>query len=83
MPALTDLQRSILALIAADRSISYDAMAATLGCDRTPVTRRGMPRSECNTGPLVGRGQPQATRIARAGPSRTRTHVPGCSSGCG
>jgi ATP-dependent DNA helicase RecG len=36
---LTDLQRSMLALIAADPSISYDALAATLGCDRTTVMR--------------------------------------------
>jgi ATP-dependent DNA helicase RecG len=34
---LTDAQRSILALIAADPEISYDAMAATLGRDRTTV----------------------------------------------
>lgn len=36
---LTDLQRNVLALIAADPSISYDALAATLGCDRTTVMR--------------------------------------------
>jgi predicted transcriptional regulator len=29
----------MLALIAADPSISYDALAATLGCDRTTVMR--------------------------------------------
>lgn len=36
---LTDVQRSMLALIAADPSSSYDALAATLGCDRTTVMR--------------------------------------------
>ena len=34
---LTDVQRSMLALIAADPGISYDALAATLGRDRTTV----------------------------------------------
>lgn len=36
---LTDMQRSMLTLIAADPTISYDALAATLGCDRTTVMR--------------------------------------------
>ncbi|MBM4089667.1 MAG: winged helix-turn-helix transcriptional regulator [Planctomycetes bacterium] len=36
---LTDVRRSILALIAADPGISYDSLAATLGRDRTTVMR--------------------------------------------
>ena len=36
---LTDVQRNMLSLIATDPAISYDAMAAALGRDRTTVMR--------------------------------------------
>jgi ATP-dependent DNA helicase RecG len=36
---ITNLQRNILSLVAADQGISYDAMAAAFGCDRTTVMR--------------------------------------------
>lgn len=36
---LTDVQRNILVLVAADSRISYDALAAALGRDRTTVMR--------------------------------------------
>jgi ATP-dependent DNA helicase RecG len=36
---LTDIQRNMLGLMAANPAISYDAMAAALGCDRTTIMR--------------------------------------------
>lgn len=51
---LTDVHRSILALIAADLSIAYDTLAATLGCDRTTVIAQH-PRIEDNRRASAGR----------------------------